>query len=255
MKQSKPTLIPTITASLLVLALILPSLTNAMTVINLTPDIIGVSESVYQELLGSRCYNTVESAPGDAIATALGRLCDPIFQDLEGSVVLRAQHVGEMYLINTADVLPIRNRYLPDGFYRVKNRYYWLADGYKHKLKLKNIYSAFLETAAAGDSRVTPASDLDIQALACLDYGEGSTCTSIISGHEELYDNLQQRLIGRVIMAAESDGQLYFIPYINEIDGLTNMSNDQLFTYIQNNAVKTAEKTMVEIPRYLEVTH
>lgn len=224
-----------------------------MAVVNLTPDIIGISESSYKELLDSRCYNVADSASSDAITTALGRLCDPIWEDLEGRVILRAQHAGEMYLVDTSDILPIRYRYLPDGFYQVKkNRYYWVADGYKHKLKLKNIYSAFLETAIKGDSRVTPASDLDIQALACLDYGEGAACSDVLMGREELYDNLQQRLVGRVIMAAESDGKLYFIPDIDEIDDLTVMSNSQLLTYIQNHVVKVPEKTIGEMVRYPE---
>ncbi|MFA6474795.1 MAG: hypothetical protein WCV88_01175 [Patescibacteria group bacterium] len=222
-----------------------------MTVVNLTPNIIGVSESVYKELLNSHCYTANENVPSDAVTTPLGRLCDPILNILEGKVILRAQHSGKMYWINTANGLPIINRYLPDGFYKVKNRYYWIADGFKQKLSSKNIYSAFLEAAAVGDFRVTPASNLDIQALACLDFGEGPTCSSIISGHEELYEDLQQRLIGRVIMAVESDGELYFIPDINEIDELTYMSNDQLLVYIQNHSIAVNRKIIRGIPKPL----
>lgn len=121
--------------------------------VSFPPNAIGVTEAVYEQLKNGNCYylDLGEESTGN---TRTGAFCDEIVARFETFVIFRAEDKGQMYWVNTQDGLPILNRYMPNGFYSVKENgttsYYWMKDGLRRKVNMnKNVYKQIRRHKAA----------------------------------------------------------------------------------------------------------
>lgn len=171
-------------------------------------DITGISEKTYTALKNARC---------DYESTVR---CGSLIDQLAGKVVMRTEHNGEMYIVSEPFDLPLIKRFLPNGFYAIKQgdnkTYYLLIDGYKIFMTGKNAFQRLLDIAK--NDGVIPVSENDYGSLMmqCEYYPdtnpnytlvEYQTCIKKYDVGQELF----RRLEGRLIMRVEKAGELYYV--------------------------------------------
>ncbi len=162
--------------------------------------------------------------------------CDSFLMALSEQVIMRVEHGGALYKVHSGDGLPRVTRYLPDGFYKTKHKYYWLNNGYRQEITEQSFWSTLMNVAQHPDGvRVTPVSYNDISILF-------QTC----DGNDELQfllceQNLQQlraglvsKLRGKVLQNVEGDGELY---YLDSLYGIQKIDTDFFKSFIQENAI------------------
>jgi hypothetical protein len=133
---------------------LVPNVTSAR-VVDLPSDSVGVTEVTYQQLKAAHCYYD-GSQPDTAVRSShLGAWCDPIVAQLAGQVIFRAEHHGELYLVNDGDGWPTVTRYLPDGIYQAGDTNYWVANGLRTRLPAGDEYRRILLTAQRNASMIT----------------------------------------------------------------------------------------------------
>lgn len=199
---------------LLTLALLgigLPISSRATETLNLDQFAIGITEETYHTLLDSHCYYT-ELAPDDAVYTSNGVLCDASIVPFANKVVFRAQHLGEMYRLYTGDGKNTMQRYLPDGFYKAKNKYYWVADNEVVRITKNNFYKRILLTVQRNSASSTPISleDFSLFLANCEAYNNMPIDPACLRRVEQ-GGLLHQRLARKIVLNV-SDGTLSYIP-------------------------------------------
>lgn len=221
-----------------------PTVLHAAEVLNVDRSAIGINETLYDQLSTAHCYMT--DAPMDAIAVPGGAKCDPVVARFADKVVFRAFHLGEMYRVNAADGAPIVMRYLPDGFYKVDHKFYWVADNQRVRITKRNFYKRIVLTAQRNPDSVMPInnSDFGLFLVSCEAYN-GASLDPVCLRKVEEGTMLQQRLARKIVMKID-DGSLWYIP---QNSGLSPqpLSSSLPFSTISDYAAPVGEKTMQEM--------
>jgi hypothetical protein len=185
----------------------------------------------------------MKDAPG-ATVTPLGRHCDALLARFENKLVMRVQHHGELYWINTGDGVPPVNRYLPDGLYATSQNAFLVSNGTKLRLQKGEAFEAILAIARSGSHFITTISNNDVQLMlgSCEYYGEGDPLQdSAFQACVSRYNAgrvLGARLAGRIVMNVDDSGKLFYIEntqtdtYMVEL-GLEMWFNGKQVTFMQ----------------------
>ena len=137
---------------------------------------------------------------------------------------------------------------LSDGFYKNSDSYYWIANGIKQQLDSEDILSDITESIATDGTRISQISDAELMALQCLDYGEGGGCRALLDGNMKYYDDLQWKLIGRITTNNATDGVLFYIRTVDEVEGLSGLSNQQMLEYLNSFAKNASLEDLRRVP-------
>ena len=223
----------------LLVSLGLPMLSSARTLVQ-PSNTVGVTELTYEALRSAHC--DIE----------IGK-CDAVLNEYTGKIIMRVEHRGELYQVNTGDGLPPLTRYLPNGFYQAGGKFYWVAAGTKVQLKKHNAYRKIVKVAQRKPSAVVPLSDAQLGSMltSCEYYGEGNAlldaeyqaCITTQTAGQ----SLQTRLAGSVALLVEADGRLVYIHELSKTNNptfLDEQSSAELFRLIKNESIGVQPKVM-----------
>lgn len=199
-------------------------------------DVVGISEEIYTSLKNVTCdYHSTEA-------------CGPLVDQLAGSVVMRVEHAGEMYIIREPYDLPIIQTWIPDGLYSVDNKQYLVKNGYKILLpegkKLKRLMTVARNGGATGISE----EDFAALMTTCESADMNDSCHTAYTRGQEIFAQLQ----GSIIMRVEHTGELYYINPFNDpspsaVYPLSNSGNLSVSNTIANNALEIKAAIITEI--------
>ncbi len=224
--------------------LLLPVVTHAAvdtrTSVDFPPDAIGVSEEQFQAIKDATCSYDY---------------CDPLIEQLQGKVIFRAERHGQMYKVAEGDGVQKLRPFLPNGFYKAGKKYYYVANGFKIRLKKGSAYRTILQRAQDGSTMITPLSDYDFQGMVntCEDYSElyGGTSDQYYECVEqnEVGQRVRERLQGTIVFGAQGTGQLYYLPYIGTSTPYPvvldkKVDQKSFFAFVKDNALKVKKKQM-----------
>jgi len=187
------------------MAIIMPQISNAATHTYTIPDgAVGISETTYQQLKNAE-YTDIENY-------------DQILYQYQNKIVFRADHFGEMYRVPFVGEKPYNpTRYLPDGFYKAGNNYYWLSNGQKMRLPKNAEYSTIYNAITSETMDYVGITENDFSAMSqtCEYYGVGDAntdptylaCLVEYNQGNELRETLQ----GKIIIRSGYDGSIFFV--------------------------------------------
>lgn len=178
-----------------------PFLSHAATqAVTVPADAIGITEKTFTELQNATCDYHSEAR------------CGTLIDQLAGSVVLRVEHAGEMYVVNQPYDLPLIQRWIPDGLYTTGSRLYLVKNGYRIMLpsgkKLQRIMTVAKNGGAVGVSE----SDFLALMTTCESADMNDECHQRYNHGQELFEQLG----GSMIMRTEHAGELYYINPFND---------------------------------------
>lgn len=221
-------------------------------------EIVGITEATFNQLNQSHCaYSDQEGM----IEASSGGYCDPLVVQLQDAIVMRVEAHGEQYWINTADGLPIVNRYLPNGFYRSDKKLFWVQDGFRVHIPKKKAFATIMQSAQQQDTRVTPISNADFDRMlqSCEYYGSGNADTDATYqacvAQVALGRATHAKLAHSIVLKVEDAGKLFYIPEGNETNPLgiekRVLHNEQemsLYRYLWSEASHAQYDVIQEMP-------
>lgn len=201
-----------LTLSLVVLLVpLLSTPASAAYLVDLPIGAVGVSKKTLNELRSANCY--YEYQPG-TVENAYGGYCDALVGKYEGKIIYN-QRTGAMFWINTADGLPLLNRYLPDGFYAAKykgrNRYYWVTNGFRTRIHLKQDPFGEIVTFTQNNPANSVVGLSNTTASILLDHDEECTDRTSMEAACIAQRALMYELKGKTVMLTEQNGELFYI--------------------------------------------
>lgn len=210
-------------SSLICLSLILGFGKVSQAAISIPKGAVGISEATYQELKQAQFIDAENY--------------DQILCAYQNKIVFRAEHAGEMYRVNLSASLPALTRYLPDGFYKAGQKYYWVNAGTKYRMKKGHAYEKIFTAVNATDNKAA-----DIIGLTASDF---TSMQQKDSQGVALYQNLS----GRIVLNAEGAGELYYIngtaKTMTAIAPQMNYPLESFYKFIKDNAT-SVDKTLIK---------
>lgn len=194
---------------------------------------LGITEETFAAL------SAINGKSCDPQTTGQSDSCPQLALDLNGRIVCRVEHFGELYRFQFVGDIGawdgLLERYLPDNFYASGGKYYWVANGYKMQLTKGKAWKQFLRRVRHDFPARTAISEKDYLAL----NNGGAHDTA-----------LTQRLAGHVIMRVESHGELEYVRAgVDEptLPLLKRAKGHSFFEQVQNLAAGVSIGTMNEM--------
>lgn len=213
------------------MAILLPQITTACNY-SIPEGAVGLSEAAYQQLKNSHCY----MGPQEGGTVAIGGLyCDSFIAPFVGKIVFRAAHHGEMYWVNTGDGLPLLNRYLPDGIYKVGKKYYLMDNGRKLKLNTQDCFSTMENHVKSGSIKY---------------YGVNNADWTLMNSETVEGNALRKKMAGKIFILTEQDGSLWYVStginnYVHAVSGKLETTEDFLASESYTGVSKSLMKKMI----------
>lgn len=216
--------------------------------VQLPQDAIGVSEETFQLLKSTQSVSCTPETVGKSDS------CPEIAKKLNGKIIFRAETTGAMYRFEYVGGIGVWSglleRYIPDGFYSVGHKHYWVANGYRMRIRKNGGFARFLERMQTYQPSHVGLSQSDFQSLftTCEYYGGDKTqfdsCLKVVEHAHKLTTSLQ----GKVVIAAEGDGDAI---YIQSPELLHYLSPNDFFKVVKGASMPIRGKVMKHIPRVL----
>ena len=229
--------------------------------LTLPVDAIGISEATYSELQTLECTGYEDPNLGTQYS------CPDLVADLLDKVIFRAEHLGEMYKVSYLSdpsghyATVVLKTYLPDGFYKANNKYYWISNNIKLRLKRGSAYSTLLSGIKCDDTYCMAytgisKTNFETMLMSCEGYAENPDTDQLYQECITKYiqgEDLRWQLRGKVIMLTEANGELYYISN-NDFNNLYELGkkadNKSFYKFIKTQAITVNKNQMRKIDRY-----